>query len=146
MLDPAVSGRGWGHGWGLQAVVKAAMLLQWQVLSRWAARLEPPTFLQGKMRSHCWKPSPSILLVLLKCLSQRGPTTNKSLSAHLQMHFSALFSLHNNKLTAQVLGMTVSPPSRAPLGDPRPLFSALKHCYNPAVSCTWSPGRGEGVQ
>lgn len=45
MLYSAVSGRGWGHGWGLQAVVKTAMLLQWQVLSRWAAWQEPPTFL-----------------------------------------------------------------------------------------------------
>lgn len=45
MLDPTESGRGWGHSQGLQAVVKTAVLLQWQGLSRWAAWLEPPTLL-----------------------------------------------------------------------------------------------------
>lgn len=76
--------------------------------------------------SHCWKPSPSILLAVLKCSPKKGPTNNKPVSAHLQMHFSALFSLYNNKLTAPVLGMTASPPSRAPLSDPRPLFNCSK--------------------
>lgn len=51
--------------------------------------------------------------MLLKCVSQRDLATNKSASAHLQMHFSALFSLHNNKIIALVLEMAASPPLRS---------------------------------
>lgn len=50
MLDLTAAGRGWGHGWELQAGLKTAMLLLWLVLSRWAAWLEPPTLLLGQMR------------------------------------------------------------------------------------------------